>query len=341
MRLVDLMKKIAKLLIPLKYRASVLRVIRMRFLKDEKCAEKKHYGNKNPKQTFYVIRYYHEYGGVGCLWRIAIGQMLYAVERGYIPVVDYKNYYARSLQDEERKGLDNAWNYYFKQEISLEEVYQSKNVILGWQEFMAETPLYKIPVEMDLLQKWNKIIQKYLQFSDVIKELADKLERKYVFKNDKVLGVVVRREFEYGNLLKKPLYNEHPQQADLSNIINDIRKKMKEWKCNKVFLSVDDCEALELLKENFGEDCFYLERPRWHYFENGKPNLKGMTSISRDCNREEAIYKRNVEYLTEIIILSKCNCLLAGMSGGTLMSYILNNGKYEEMKIYDLGMCKI
>lgn len=61
-------------------------------------------------------------------------------------------------------------------------------------------------------------------------------------------------------------------------------------------------------------------------------------SFSYKFDREFDAYLKGEEYLTEIYILSKCNCLLSSRVGILAAALPMNGGKYEEKYIYDLGL---
>lgn len=44
-----------------------------------------------------------------------------------------------------------------------------------------------------------------------------------------------------------------------------------------------------------------------------------------------------LEYLSQIIILSRCDCFVAGLTSGTIGAMLLTNG-YEYSYIFDLGL---
>jgi hypothetical protein len=53
--------------------------------------------------------------------------------------------------------------------------------------------------------------------------------------------------------------------------------------------------------------------------------------------RDNDNYIRGLQYLSSLVILSRCNALIAGNCGGTLFLLFYNNRKYERFKIYNLG----
>lgn len=101
---------------------------------------------KEPKKTYYIIRR-EDRVGLFSYVHTAMGQVEYALEKGYIPVIDMKttnNTYLR----QEQIGKINAWNFYFEPiiPIDIDEVYTSANYIIsdfqnrgtrwgGWRRF--------------------------------------------------------------------------------------------------------------------------------------------------------------------------------------------------------------
>ncbi len=105
------------------------------FYKNRCAMRKKHYGMLNKDKTFYVIySAWPQSWGLATTVSIVLNNIKYAIERGWIPVVDLKRCFLPSIQNEENQGKENAWEYYFEQPVpgySLEDVYQSRHVILA------------------------------------------------------------------------------------------------------------------------------------------------------------------------------------------------------------------
>ena len=88
-------------------------------------------GKLNPDKVFYIIR---RYPGTGLLSNLAyvINHIQIANRMGFIPIVDMKNYPSVYNENDKIFGTLNSWEYYFEQltDYSLDEVYQSKNIII-------------------------------------------------------------------------------------------------------------------------------------------------------------------------------------------------------------------
>ena len=106
----------------------------------ELVERKMSFGEKNEDKIFYVIRpRKNSVEGLMALLFYVIQQIGYAEKNNYIPVVDFKNYKTQyNIADE------NAWECFFEQisNYSLEEVYQSKNVVLSGINAIYDTYSY-------------------------------------------------------------------------------------------------------------------------------------------------------------------------------------------------------
>lgn len=55
---------------------------------------KRRYGKNNPDKTFFVIRNYTCEAGWGSILNYVLLQLKYAIDRGYVPIVDMMNYHS-------------------------------------------------------------------------------------------------------------------------------------------------------------------------------------------------------------------------------------------------------
>ncbi len=298
------------------------------------------FGSENPDKIFYVIRFDDYRFGLLTLWKFAASHVRYCEEHGYIPVVDLKNYYAEMIQNKGRKKLENAWEYYFEQpqnEWSLEEVYRSKHVILGYRNYKADLGLtvMDMPMEKELYQRWFH----YLSVLPLKREIAEQGEeiRKRLFPLDeRILGASAR--FEYNALSTKgnSLIHGHAVQPSVQEFAQLIRKRLKEWNCTKVFISVDDKDARNFLMNEFGTQAIVLERQLPSFYHEGK--AKANQYYRKEINAGMDVKQKSMDYLMEVWLLSNCDCLLAGKTSGNSFAYLLNNHHYEQIEIFDRGV---
>ena len=139
--------------------------------------------------------------------------------------------------------------------------------------------------------------------------------------NDRVLGVLARGT-DY--LKIKPV--NHPIQPTLDQLISKLNVVLEEQKCNKIFLATEDKTIVDKLRGEYGEklvlnDCEYVD------YKDG---------FLSDINLGDRKLKSNVDYLTNIYILSKCNCIVAGRTSGTVTAAVFSKG-WEYSYFFDLG----
>lgn len=340
--------KIYRKIIPVQIRRKISPTLAFIFSKKyrREMERKTAYGKLNPDKIFYVIRKEVDNWGLFTTWLYFIDQMEYALKNKYIPVIDLKNYYITMMQETEKKYVENAWEYYFEQPCkgySLDEVYKSKNVVMSSLNGVSGGTINwneQLPASKQDLMRWNQLTRKYFRLNNEMLKYIDRFRMLLIPDNKRILGVALRRNFEYGKLMKRVLYNQHPEQENVNTYISDAEKYMKEWNCDFVFLSVEDREVCELFKRKFGEKCIFIERPRFCNFENGIPILDTLKT-TREFSREQNILLKTKEYIAEIVLLSECTCLLTGVSGGAQAAYIMNGNHYENIHVYKKGLINV
>lgn len=300
------------------------------------------YGEKNQNKTFFVIPATEKCGLYSNIF-IALPIMEYAKRRGYISVLDFKNSYASMLQDEDKKGLENAWEYYYEQpeRVSLEEVYQSKRVIhYSGKVYPVKIPDWNsmFPTSEQELIHWHNFIVNNIHLQRSLEERIEKTEVE-LFAGKKILGIGVRAGFRAASILKKPSIAGHPIVPACEEMMQIVENKMKEWDYSYIFLSCDDREYQQKFLKYFGDRCIVMERHLKHYFENGIPicnqqNIHRVMCEYKDISKREEVE----EYIVEVYLLSKCDSLYSCIGGGAEFAYFLNGGKYEHLDVYNEGM---
>ena len=278
------------------------------------------------KPTYYIIRR-AEMAGLFSIVNTTLGNIKYAVEKGYIPVVDMMNYPSAYLSNQKLK-VENAWEYFFEQPagIGVKEAYDGKKVILGSGVPTLERPDDNMDFYNNVnnqLLEWRGYVKKYLHIKSNILADIDREFNALVSPNDRVLGIEIRGT-DY--VAKRP--PNHPIQPDLDDMIIKAREMMRIYQCNKVLVGTEDKEYCIRLKKEFGE-AFLINKKEFIEYQGG---ITPLTRIQRDNDE----YLQGVEYLTTIVMLSKCNCFLGARNSGSVGAILLSDG-FEHQYIYDLG----
>lgn len=305
------------------------------------------FGSKNKDKIFFVIRpyFYMEKNELATSlsnllfhYYRNLQHLSYAIENNWIPVIDWENYGPFPHQEDYPiNGTTNCWEYYWNQpsEYTLKEVYESKNVILsirntreyGFIPSASITSPFKKYVEQ-LIQKCPKY-DSYISTNNFTTKYINKWENELFPKNKKILGVSIR-----GASYRLKNVPGHPKQPTVEELIRIIQEKFNEWEMDYIFLACEAQDVINEVKEVFAEKLIVLPRLRYTKIPGEIYDGKLYNPLYEDGNK----FQSNLDYLTEMVLLSKCNSLIAGMSGGVRMAVIWNAGKYKNIKIFDKGL---
>lgn len=283
-------------------------------------------GTQNREKTFYVVRRANANVGLFSLVLTSLGQMKYALDKGYIPVVDMSNY-AAAYEGADRDG-SNIWEYFFEQPcgFDLNRICNSRHVILGNGIISPglNYPGGSTAYNEEELEYWQGVAKDCLIVNADIaaqaRQMADSL-----FSGKKILGVLARGT-DYINA--KP-YN-HPIQPTPEQLMEKIDTVMELSRCDKIYLATEDKGFYERFKEKYGDRLIAVEARRYETL--GKENI----NVVRKAEEKDG-YTMGKDYLITILLLSRCHCLVAGNTSGTIGALLLNKS-YEYKYIFDLGV---
>lgn len=304
----------------------------------------KSFGEKNPDITFYVIRpYYYLEANELCTtianllyhyYRTLHG-IAYAQNKGWVPVVDWQNYGRMPHMEEEPvNGTSNGWEYYWNQPggYSLEEAYQSKNVILSTRNSQSYEYMPPIGIYTPFTKYVNRLsvlcpqYDKCITFNETTQNYIDSWEKKLFSEGERILGVSVRG-VAYG-VKRIP---GHPVQPKMNELIKFLNNKLEEWEIDKIYFTCEALWMVDEMKTTYGDKLIVLPRQRYDRAPSAEDN-----PLYEPGRR----YQTNLDYLTEMYLLSKCTSLVAGMSSGVRNAVIWNAQKYEHIHIFENKMWK-
>lgn len=285
------------------------------------------YGAENPEHTFFVARRANCKVGLFSLVMTNMGLVKYALDRGYIPVIDMqsgKNTYL----EEEQVGKINAWELYFQQPCGYElaDIAESRNVILssGLIGEELEFPDDSIVRDKRKYLEWRKLFDRYFIVKEDIKKEAEEI-RKELLHGERTLGVLCRGT-DYVNTRPKG----HPVQPTIGQMVSKVREVMKEQQCTCIYLTTEDADIFAQFRKEFGPLVKSLDIKR--YSDTGTANINDIAA-----REKESRYMMGKKYLLSILILSECDCLVAGSAGGTHGALLMGK-EYDYQYIFDLGV---
>ena len=257
-----------------------------------------------------------------------LGQIISCFNEGRIPVVDMQ--YAPNLFTPLSKEYgQNAWELFFRQPVggvTVETAASVPDTTMkdGIPGFM---PNYSMDCLTNpaLMQFWQTAMHSFMPFSNHMKQKADAALQTLPFSGSRILGVLCRGT-DYTSL--RP-YN-HPVQPDPYDVLQQAQDVMKQYHCDYCYLATEDEDILSTFRAKLGSSL--LTTQETYYTSSCTQLLSGMFS-----GQAQALYQKNTEYLTSLFVLSRCHCLLAGRTSGSLAALLLNRQPYEYCHIYNLG----
>ena len=298
-------------------------------------------GDLNPQKTFYVIRSINAsskfYTGVElnllANYSYVISHLMYAIQKGYIPVIDQLNYPVYNQEPFVINGTKNPWEYFWQQPygITLDEAYKSKNVVLSKRSwYQPGNPEYSIYAHTnnDSIKKYNALMN-LVPLNERTSEHCVKTKEKIFEGKKRILGVSMRNAgYATNSCFHAP---GHPIQPSIEELITIVKKKFVEWQADSIFLATEENENVKKFKEVFGKRIIVYERNRyygWKKFTNEDPNPLYIAGEK---------YKTTLDYLTEMELLANCNFLIGSITSGFRYAVFRNNAQYEHLEILDYG----
>ena len=284
-------------------------------------------GKENPDKTFYVIRRATCKVGLFSYVMTNMGLVRQAVEKGYIPVIDMQGNANTYLEDEE-VGKINAWEFYFEQPcgFSLKDIANSKNVILSKGLITSKSiyPGKEVAYNLESCIGWRTLFSKYLRVREEIESEVNRMYNK-MFEGKRVLGVLCRGTDYINNRPKN-----HPIQPEPLEVIKKAFEVMEQYHCEEIYLATEDEEIYQKFEEAFGDKLRVTQAKRCS--ESGNTNINDI-----GYQRERDRFLRGKEYLENIMLLARCDCLVAGSVGGTYGAILMSKG-YDYEYVYALGV---
>lgn len=288
------------------------------------------FGPLNQDKLFYVIRDPKGEHGLFALYNFVIFHLKIAEKRNAIPIVDVKYYPLEGLIDDDKIGYENAWEYFFEQisPYTLEEVYHSRNVIMG--AGVDSASLSDVYNE-DAVRENRELSRRYIHMKQDILEICNAKYREFDMEYRRILGVICRgTDF----ITVRP--QGHSVVPTAENTIGIIDKKEREWgEFDYIFLATEDAGIFEDLQNCYGKRLLFYQEIRLED-TGGEFLCKKIEKIS--LQRQDETFKRKLmtEYLISIWLLSRCNSLIAPVIGSTLGALCIGEG-FEHKHFISLG----
>lgn len=302
---------------------------------------RKSFGSKNPDKTIYIIRSINDkspfyIGPVHNLlanYFYVLSHIQYAKTKGWIPVVDQLHYPVYNSQKEPVNGTTNPWEYFWQQPggISLEEAYQSKNVVLSKQSWFWQWDMgYDVATYKD-----SSTVKKYHQlscdvhFNNATENYVLQAQNTTLPATSTLIGVNVR--IGGYSAQSKNQGQGHPAQPQIDQLISIVASKLGNSRNTQVFLASDTEFVVNKFRQVFGDKLIVYSRLRT---ELGK---EFASDSQKQIYAPGQGYQTALDYLTEMELLSHCDSLIGTITSGFRYALVRNGNCFIDLDILDLG----
>ena len=226
------------------------------------------------------------------------------------------------------KNGENIWECFFRQPFEQIDV-NNMQVSISEENIVQAFPSFDEIYKKRSIDLWGKMYEDFFVLKTDTKAYIDN-EVKQIIKGEKVLGVLCRGT-DYTDCKPKG----HPIQPEIENVLNLVEEKRKELGYEYIYLATEDGRIDKMFRERFQSKILTNKRM---YYDNIFDDNKLQWLQDVHFERKDDEYWKGLEYLSSLVILSKCNALIAGNCGGSQAAVFLNKGKYDYTYIYNLGI---
>lgn len=222
------------------------------------------------------------------------------------------------------------WEWYFKPLVS-PKAKQSVKTVICKKKTNAYLPTFKDIYSKKELHIWCRWYKKYIHLNQKTRAYIEDEYQHLFAGRKKVLGVICRGTDYLA--LKPP---GHPVQPSTEMVIKACRKYIKRDGYDAIYLATEERKIRDAFEKAFPGKI--LENKRVYY--DDIYDKDDSISYIKDVHfeRENDHYLSGLEYLSSIILLSRCAALVGGNCGGTLGALFFNDEKYEFVHVFNLGL---
>lgn len=278
----------------------------------------------------YIISLKNERIGIFGYINFYLPHIAYAISKGYVPIIDMQNY--RSIY---QKNDENAWENFFEQPscIGLQDVNDNfESAPSLWYRWGPNS----CPLMSDKeIRMWGSIYKKFVRYNSKTKEYLQNELSTILLQPEKTVGVIYRgTDYTQGHPIG------HPIQPSMKNLADKVEEMMQTQNCDYIYLASDEKGIVDYMNGRFpgkvliNKRVYYDLATNVDYSNYNKDHIGVSGAV---FNRENNEYLIGIEYISSINLVAHCACLVAGACGGTTAALYMNNLRYREKYIFNLG----
>lgn len=246
-----------------------------------------------------------------------VSLMSYSIVKGYLPHIDLKN----------RKDGWINWETFFEQPFNTQK--GDVTIVCDRTDYVLSGN-FRTVYQPRTLRLLCDLFKHLVRLNQETKEYINKDYTSIINPDMKVLGVCCRGT-DYLKL--RPAY--HPIQPDIKDVILETQKLIGEYGFSHIYLATEEEDYDILFRKIFGDMVITNKR---HYIGQ-KFHSQGLSWCHQvNLGIKNESYIKGLEYLSSMVILSRCKGLIGGNCGGSKLALMLSNLDYEYWHLWDLGL---
>ncbi|MBR3834111.1 MAG: hypothetical protein IKJ73_07315 [Lachnospiraceae bacterium] len=285
-------------------------------------AKRKSYGDKHPDKKFFLVNPGMTMEGLMSVCDKVQTPYAYAKANGFIPVIRLTQSDRNIYSDKPR---DDIWSKFFVQPYG-EEASEWSEACNVW-EFPYSTITFSARWLMTQIVKCEPVSFMNTNFiNERVRVEIDKVREGVLLEPEKTIGVLIR-----GTDYTTSAVPGHSVMATPEQVMEKILELEASGEYGNIFLSTEDEDILEKMKQLCGDKLTYIDQKRFKI-------KAGELLADQAKERENEGWLKGKEYLTTLKLLSECKAFIA--SGGCCgTTCALNSGKdnFKESFVFDLG----
>lgn len=255
--------------------------------------------------------------------RTVLSQAIEVLYHGYTPYIALNN----------RQEGETNWDTFFRQpfDCQINNEWGGVKRIYNYSDMRLDYGYYiSTPYSFHHYRRWCRIFHTLVKLNQPTQNYVDEEYQRLFNPKERVLGVLCRGTDYIG-------YKGLPIQPKVDTVIKDVQDWMQKYDYQRIYLATECQSIFDKFDKAFPDLVITNQRTYYDTImcENKLP-LIGDVSF----NRANDNYLKGIQYLSSLVLLSRCNALLSGNCGGALFTLFYNNMKYEHIRIYKLGTYK-
>lgn len=180
----------------------------------------------------------------------------------------------------------------------------------------------------DAIGFWGRVYAQFIKHNNTTKDyLSDEINN--ILKNpSKTVGVIYRgTDYTRG-------------QPTMEMLSSKVAEMMEKHDLEFIYLASDERAIVEYMQKVFpgkvliNKRVYYDDATNVDYSNYNNDHI-GISGAHFD--RENNEYLIGIEYISSLNLVAHCECLVAGACGGTTAALYINNLRYKDKYIFELG----